>query len=332
MKNYVLNICERVENQPMDTRNWLRNIGVGLGALVGVSVWLSRRGGRIEPIIGGENLNFNWHDLNINYQRNGKGPALLFLHQISPLMSNFEWQRLFNHFAKYYTVFAPDLPSHGSSDRLLNYSPESFVNFVQDFITNVIKEPTAIVASHLSCAVAIAATRQLPQQVSRLVLISPLGLTVGAEQPSWRDKAVAAVYRLPIIGTDLYLTQVSKRRIRQFLNASLVDKNYLTVDLVNQCYRNAHQPKARQLATYFNSKQLNLNVRQPYQELNLPILVIGGNRSLNPPVDSLNQFVDLNRAAELRIFEACGDLPHIERSGKLNAVLEHWLETGRLAA
>lgn len=316
----------------MNTRNWLRSIGVGLGALVGMTVWLSRRGGRMEPIIGGESLTFNWQDLNITYQKDGKGPSVLFLHQISPLMSNFEWQRLFNHFAKYYTVFAPDLPSHGGSEVLLNYTPETFVAFVKDFINNVIKEPTALVASHLSCAVAIAAAQQLPNQVSRLVLISPLGLTAGAEQPRWRDKAVAAVYRLPLIGADLYLTQVSKRRIRQFLSASLVDKNYLTVDLVNQCYRNAHQPKARQLAIYLNSKQLNLNVTQPYQELNLPILIIGGNRSLTPPVDTLNQFVDLNRAAELRIFEACGDLPHIERSGKLNAVLEHWLETGRLAA
>lgn len=316
----------------MNVRNWLRNLAVAVAGIVGLTAWLARRGGKIEPVIGGETHTFQWEGLNINYQQAGSGPPVLFLHQVNPLSSNYEWQRLFNHFSKFYTVYAPDLPGHGSSDKLISYSPQLFISFIQDFIRNVIKQPTAIIASHLSSAFAIRATAEMPEQVSRLVLISPLGLTVGTEKPTFADRMRAALYRLPVVGTDFYLAQVRKASIRQLLNASLVDKNYLTVDLINESYRNAHQPKQKWLARYLFTKQLNINVSESYQQLNLPILIIGGNRSQNPPVDSLNQFVDLNPNAEIRVFEACADLPHIERSGKLNAVLEHWLETGRLAA
>ena len=84
-----------------------------------------------------------------------------------------EWRAVAAGFAETHRVFAVDLPGFGLSDRpSRSYNAGDYVDFLDDFLRDVVGEPAALVASSLGAAYAIAVAFRSPEQVRSLLLVA----------------------------------------------------------------------------------------------------------------------------------------------------------------
>src|SRR5205807_10218751 len=99
---------------------------------------------------------------------------LLLTHNLLPGSSSYEWRKNIDTLAEQFRVYALDLLGFGLSDHpAIDYSAEIFTDLLHDFISEVIRKPTIVVARGLSCACAIDRAFRRPQSFERLVLVSP---------------------------------------------------------------------------------------------------------------------------------------------------------------
>lgn len=92
---------------------------------------------------------FNSRYGKIFYDMTGKGYPLLLVHGINAGSSNFEWRNNYLELSKYFTVYAPDLPGFGKSEKQpIQYTAPIYTYDIHQFIRHVIKQPVCIVARH----------------------------------------------------------------------------------------------------------------------------------------------------------------------------------------
>ncbi len=85
-------------------------------------------------------------------------------------------------------VFILDLPGAGESDKPRRfYKIEDLDSFVENFLSEVVKERATVVAESLSGTAALKVSSSRPDLIRRLVLLSPTGINSLATPPSQRE-------------------------------------------------------------------------------------------------------------------------------------------------
>jgi pimeloyl-ACP methyl ester carboxylesterase len=294
---------------------------LGLGAL---NVRLERGAGAIYNAVGGESKYYLWKNGDVFYALKGEGQPLVLIHGINAAASSFEMRKNFGPLAESFRVYAPDLLGFGLSDRPpLVYTAETYVELIGDFLREVVREPADIVASSLSGAFTIEATRRNPDLVRRLVLIAPTGIGHLDRPPGPAEDAFFQLVRSPIYGTALFNVIASRPSIAGF-NKSMVyrDQALVTDDLVEYQYNSAHQAGAKWAPASFVSGHLNIDVRQSWAALKQPTVLAWGRYAKITPLEQANAFLRLNPEAKLSIFESSGLLPHDEEAEAFNQMVK----------
>ena len=114
---------------------------------------------------------FNWKGIRIYYECKGSGEPVLLLHAIHPAASSFEWSDIIDRLSHNHQVYAIDLPGCGrSSKEKLPYSNFVYVELIRDFIHQMAISHPIVVASNLTCAVAVMASAYDPSLFKKMVL------------------------------------------------------------------------------------------------------------------------------------------------------------------
>ncbi|HXH77550.1 alpha/beta fold hydrolase [Nocardioides sp.] len=109
------------------------------------------------------------------FVRVGSGPALLLLHGLG--CDHTTWSPVIESLATRYTVIAPDLLGHGSSDKpRADYSVGGYANGMRDLLTVLGIEQVTVVGHSFGGGVAMQFAYQFPERTERLVLVSSGGL------------------------------------------------------------------------------------------------------------------------------------------------------------
>jgi pimeloyl-ACP methyl ester carboxylesterase len=113
--------------------------------------------------------------------RAGQGPPLLLVHSVNAAASAHEVRPLFERWRHTHTVFAPDLPGFGASDRSQrNYTPRLFTDALHQVLAHIHQHcgqtPVDALAVSLGCEFLARAAAEAPARVRRLALVSPTGL------------------------------------------------------------------------------------------------------------------------------------------------------------
>ena len=91
---------------------------------------------------------YKWRYGNIFFTKHGNGQPLLLIHDLDPSSSSYEWTRMIKKLEKNHTVYTVDLPGCGHSDKPeMIYSNYLFVQFLHDFVKDVIKETPSVAAT-----------------------------------------------------------------------------------------------------------------------------------------------------------------------------------------
>src|SRR3990167_10540150 len=163
---------------------------------------------------------FKYKNLNLHYLKIGKGRPLILLHGAT--MGWGQWAQNIDVLAKFFTVYAIDLPGSGLSTKIdfrKNNFKYIYVDPIVDFInyfslTNVriIGHSTGgLVASYLAASV---------PQVARVILINPVGF----------GKKTPVPFRLlSLTGFASIMTKIligkSKKKLKKFLSEALYNKD-----------------------------------------------------------------------------------------------------------
>lgn len=131
---------------------------------------------------------WNWENqqLRVVYETLGKGSPLLLLPAFSSVSTRLEMGELAKLLAPNFQVVAIDWPGFGESSRpSLNYRPEIYQHFLEDFVKAVFNTPVTVVAAgHAASYVLQLAVKSAA--FSKIVLLAPTWRgplpTMGASQ------------------------------------------------------------------------------------------------------------------------------------------------------
>lgn len=310
----------------------LRGLLVG-GAAVGlpalVNAVIARRAKRVEPTTWGRRHRYAWDLGDVLFQRLGEGDPLVLLHSFGPGHDSLEWRDAAGSLASRFQLFAPDLPGWGRSDRpSVQYDSELYIEFLIDFLIEVVRRRAILVASGLSAAYAVQVAVDRPELVRALALICPLGLDTAGDEPDLKDAVIHRLLRLPVVGTSALNVYSSRAGLDHHLRTEVyADPARVTPELLDHHWRGAHESGSRGALAAFLSGYLNHQTGAALGRLRLPTLLVWGRQAVHPPVESADLWMQAQADAELEVVEGAGILPHAEAPASFAALLARFHES-----
>lgn len=281
--------------------------GAGLGSLTAFNTWCRWSASPAYNRLGGKPTYYEWHDSRVFYTVEGEGAPLVLIHRPHWAAASYEWRRVFHPLAEQRRVYALDLLGFGLSDRpAAPYDAALYVRLLHDFLHTIVPSPATIVASGLSAAYTIATAAAAPERVQRLVLVSP----------TWGRRvccgaALAALLRLPVVGTSALNVLASRRALRHVLEEhTYYDPTFVDDDLVEAAYAVCQRPGSTRAVAALLAGQLDEDATSTWAALRRPALVVSGAEApaetVAPPLAQARP--DVRQV----VVPACGLLPHEE--------------------
>jgi len=300
---------------------------VGVPALFNAAV--ARRARKVEPTAWGRRHRYAWELGDVAFQRLGDGDPLLLLHSFGPGHDAIEWRAAAERLARSWQVFAPDLPGWGRSDRpSLDYDSELYIDFVIDFLIDLLRRRAVLVASGIAAAYAIQVAVDRPELVRALVLVAPLGVDLASDEPDLKDAVIHRLLRLPVLGTSALNVYSSRNGIAHHLRHELyADADAVGEALVDHYWRGAHDAGSRAALAAYLSGYLNHRVLPALPRLKVPTLIVWGRKAVNPAVESADLWLREIPDAELEVVEDAGVLPQAERPDVFCGRVESFLRS-----
>jgi pimeloyl-ACP methyl ester carboxylesterase len=286
---------------------------IGVPALINAAI--ERRAKRVEPATWGRRHRYAWELGDVVFQRLGEGEPLALLHSFGVGHDALEWREAGEKLAGGFQVFAPDLPGWGRSDRpSIEYDAELYIEFLIDFLIDVVRRRAVLVASGLSAAYAIQVAVDRPELVRALVLVCPLGLDIAGDEPNLGDAVIHRLLRLPVVGTSALNLYSSRKGIAHHLREEVyADPERVDQPMIDHAWRSAHEPGSRAALAAYLAGYLNHRVDDSLARLKQPMLLVWGRDAGSPTVESADLWLRSAPTTELEVLERSGILPHAER-------------------
>ncbi|MCC5620842.1 alpha/beta fold hydrolase [Nostoc sp. CHAB 5715] len=247
---------------------------------------------------------WNWENqqLRVVYETLGKGSLLLLLPAFSTVSTRLEMGELAKLLAPNFQIVAVDWPGFGESSRpSLNYRPEIYQQFLEDFVKAVFNSPiTVVAAGHAASYVLQLAVKQ-PATFSRILLLAPTWRgplpTMGASQQI--AGIVRGLVRSPILGQALYKLNTTQSFLSfMYRRHVFSDAAKITPSFIEKKWHTTQQPGARFASAAFVTGNLDAVQEQSdflelVQSLTVPLMVVIGESSPPKSRKEMNALVAL---------------------------------------
>ena len=277
----------------------------------------------LESPLPGEAHIYRWKRGHIFYKVLGpeEAPPLVLLHAPGIGASSYEMRHLMKPLAQRFRVYAPDLPGFGLSDRpQMDYSAETYIALIQDFLRDVIGLPAVLVANGLSNNYAVAAAQRSPELCERLVLISPTTLI----QSESGQAFLPALMQAPLIGTLLYSLVSTHIALRYQIRSRHAASTWvIPASLIDYLYAASHQFGAEHAPLALMAGKLDMDVSVQFANLQLPILMIWGAQALNS-LQALPEQHKVPAHAHIELVKDVGTAVHEERPASVIRSILEW--------
>ena len=262
------------------------------------------------------------------YKVSGEGKPILLIHDINESSSSMEWCHLEKELSKTNKVYTIDLLGCGRSDKpKLNYNSFLYVQLINDFIRDVIGEPTDIIATGKSVSPVIMSTKLREEAVDRIILINPADLVELGDIPDRFAKLKKSVITCPIIGTFIYhMLHTSDSIFNTFINDYYSDSNADFSEVCDYYYESAHKDKSgsKYLYASIQGGSLNMNINHGLKVLDKDIIIISGEDYYESDYVP-EEYAELNKNIECISIMNASYLPQLETPEKvLDIINEYW--------
>ena len=215
----------------------------------------------------------------IRYIKTGKGPALVLLHTLRTQLDIFE--KLVPLLSKSFTVYALDYPGHGFSDiPETDYDPDLFVRTVEGFLDKLDLKDVTLAGISIGGAIPLIVAANHNPRVKKVIAINPYDYARGmgiarANGWAWLTFNLAKV---PVLGETVMRlrNQFIEQRI---LQGGVANPESITPGFGAQVRASGFRPNHyRAFLNLLRHAYKWDEARQRYGEINLPVLVIYGDR------------------------------------------------------
>lgn len=175
---------------------------------------------------GGQYITIGEH--NIRYFEEGQGETVIFIHGIGQAMYTF--RKNVRVLSEHCHVISIDLLGHGLSDKPdIDYTINDFSKLIVDFMDAMNIEKAALLGFSTGAIIALDVAIKYPKLVSRLILLSPGGLT---KTYPWQIKHLST----PIL-SDILFTFFNKSMLKSVIEDAYYDPTLVTNDLVRHYFK-----------------------------------------------------------------------------------------------
>lgn len=262
----------------------------------------------------------------IHYDRRGMGDPVLLLHGIYVGASHAEYRRNIPALQKRFTVYALDLLGFGDSDApRITHSAEVHQHLLRDFILEVVGEPVRIVASGVSCGIAVRLGVYDDQLLRRLVLICPVQKEVYREHPRIGDRVSQFVLGTLAAGVGLYETAASETSLLAFLRDRYHDIRKATPQAVRHLSEEASRPGSMHTYISLVNGFFDIDTLRWLRHLRAATQVIWGAGLGDAPTDRILQPAAWSQGKRLDIIDNTRHWPHDEQSAQANQLMIDFL-------
>lgn len=257
---------------------------------------------------------YPWRFGNIFYTKTGEGKPLLLIHDLNAAANSNEWESVTASLAKNHTVYSLDLIGCGRSDKpKMTYTNYVYVQLINDFIKDIIKEPADIITSGASGAIAVMGCISEAGLYRRIVMLNPPSYKDLRKFPKSNHRALKYLIECPVIGTSVYNMIFSKYALSKDLEHQFFDTKHIPDKLIDTLYESSHIGGAAARFFYASDRShfTNMNILNALERLEQSIYIIFGDKE--PFVsETLDTYITYNPAIEGEIIPNCGHYPHIE--------------------
>lgn len=257
---------------------------------------------------------FIWKNTNIKYMEKGisTNPPLLLIHNLYPSSSKEEWYQMDDLLAKDFHIYELDLPGCGKSDKpKQTYVNYMYVQFISDFIKEIIKEKTNICTAALSSSFTFMAARFNPDIIGKIIVINPTSIGELVAPITKQSELKRRILELPIIGTSLYNFRMSKSMIMDdykyvyFYNDKNVTSKSVDISYFSAHYKNSN---GKYLLSSMIGNYTNINIIHALSKIENEIYLIG---SVNYK-SIIQEYIKYNNHINAFYVSNCRLLPQLE--------------------
>lgn len=273
-------------------------------------------------------LYYKWKFGDISYTKTGTGKPILLVHDLSPMSSTYEWNKIIKKLSLSRTVYTIDLMGCGYSDKPnITYTAYLYVQMLSDFIKNIIGHRTDVVVTGNSCSFVTMACYTDNSLFDKLIFVNPVNTIDAALLPTKKSNAFRVLLNSPIIGTMIYNACMSKRNIRNlFLQNLFYKTSKLSSGILNSYHESAHLygSSAKFLFTSTHCHYTTATISHAISSIDNSISIIRGQyeRNFN---ETLETYISLNPAIEASTIKNCRHLPQLESPVEFMKLLDIYL-------
>ncbi len=210
------------------------------------------------------------------------------------------WDQVIPLFEDDYRVIVPDLIGFGYSDKpLVDYTSEFFSEFLKNFFTaSDIKRPN-LIGSSLGGQISAEFTASYPQDVEKLILVSPSG-SMTQSTPALDAYIMAA----------LYPNEKSAKNAFELMEGS---GHSVHKKIVNGFIERMRLPNAKLafMSTLLGIKNSEL-ITSKLQTISTPTMIIWGANDPVIPIDHADSFVSTIQDCRFFRMDGCGHTPYVQ--------------------
>jgi pimeloyl-ACP methyl ester carboxylesterase len=234
----------------------------------------------------------------LRYYTTGTGPPLVLMHTVRSQLDYF--QRVIPMLWDHFTICAVDLPGMGWSDIVpgATYEEPDLRAAIVEFTTGLDLHDVTLAGESLGGALALSASTDVKDRVSRVVAFNPYDYPSGLERGNWLARIIITSVRLPGLG-PVFATQEPRPIIRAVLHGGYVDKSRLPEDFLDELLRSGRREGYPQVArgVYRSLKGFN-RARDRYPEVSAPVTLVYSEQDWSRPAERdqvTNSLADVQR-------------------------------------
>jgi pimeloyl-ACP methyl ester carboxylesterase len=250
----------------------------------------------------------------IHYFDMGSGPVVVLLHGLGSRKE--DWLPVLEPLAQKYRLLVPDQIGFGRSDKpLLDYSMQTYVDFLNEFLRQLKVEKASLVGESLGGWIAGLYAAELGDgahliPVEKLVLVDAGGLKQEQPLPDLNPSSLVAMRGL--MEAVFYDTSwLNDEALRKIFTDKLAVKDGYTV---------------RSILSNPSRETLRMDSRMG--SIKVPTLVTWGKQDKLLPIASGERYAAGIAGAKLVSFDKCGHVPPIEKTEEFLAAVTGFLGGG----
>jgi pimeloyl-ACP methyl ester carboxylesterase len=221
----------------------------------------------------------------LRYFTAGSGPALVLMHTIRTQLDYF--QRVIPHLWDSFTVYALDLPGMGWSDIVpgARYEEPELRAAVVEFVTGLDLHDVTLAGESLGGALALQASIDLKERVSRVVAFNSYDYPSGVERGNLFARFIISSVRMPGLG-PVFAAMENRLIMRGVMRGGVVDKSTLPDDFIVELGKSGRRKGyAKVSRAAYRSLKGFVKVRDRYRDVAVPVTLVYSDQDWSRPAE-----------------------------------------------